>query len=550
MFIKEFFTSKSKKSEAIRTYLDYIINNLPHFLFWKDQNGVFLGCNKEFSKSAGFGSPEDVIGKTDYDMPWRESAADYVADDKYILKVGEPKLNYEEYQQQADGTSKVMLVSKVPMFDGQHEKIIGILGIYTDISERKQMEESLKQAKETAEAANLVKTEFLENMRHDIRTPLSGIVGAAQLLKNEKDKNKIQKYADHIDESSKEFLRFLNEILESLNVATGEIPLLKKKFSLKAVLENVVKLHQAKADEKKLELKLNVSENIPNYLIGDPVRIYRVILELLGNALKFTTEGYVHISTHLEKQQESELVIKIEVEDTGPGISVEEQQELFVRFKRLMPSYEGIYKGMGLGLSIAKQFIDDLQGELYYDGDYQKGAKFICLISLKKSLLENDLGEGKYTLMSTISSPKFPQEQSTASDETELQNEKNPILIVEDQPMTAYIVKELFEKLGCKVNIAEDGQTAIKLTKQNHYDLILMDIGLPDLDGYEVTKHIRTNAEPAQDRIPIIGLTAHLDDKKKQQGLNAGMNIVLTKPLLEETAVDILHKFISVFSKT
>ena len=188
MFIKEFFTSKSKKSEAIRTYLDYIINNLPHFLFWKDQNGVFLGCNKEFSKSAGFGSPEDVIGKTDYDMPWRESAADYVADDKYILKVGEPKLNYEEYQQQADGTSKVMLVSKVPMFDGQHKKIIGILGIYTDISERKQMEESLKQAKETAEAANLVKTEFLENMRHDIRTPLSGIVGAAQLLKNEKDK--------------------------------------------------------------------------------------------------------------------------------------------------------------------------------------------------------------------------------------------------------------------------------------------------------------------------------------------------------------------------
>lgn len=431
MFIKEFFTLKSKKSEAIRTYLDYIINNLPHFLFWKDQNGIFLGCNKEFSKSAGFGSPEGVVGKTDYDMPWRESAADYVADDKHILEAGEPKLNYEEYQRQADGTSKVMLVSKVPMFDEQHKKVMGILGIYTDISERKQMEESLKQAKEKAEAANLVKTEFLENMRHDIRTPLSGIVGAAQLLKNEKDKNKIQKYANHIDESSKELLRFLNEILESLNVATGEIPLLKKKFSLKTVLENVIKLHQAKADEKKLELKLTISENVPKYLIGDPVRIYRVILELLGNALKFTTEGYVHIFTQLEKQKESDLVIKIEVEDTGPGISVEEQQELFVRFKRLRPSYEGIYKGMGLGLSIAKQFIDDLQGELYYDSDYQKGAKFICLIPLKKSLLENDLGEDKYTLTSAIPSSKFPQKQSRAF-ETEIQNEKHPILIVED----------------------------------------------------------------------------------------------------------------------
>jgi two-component system aerobic respiration control sensor histidine kinase ArcB len=391
MSIKSFFSLKSKKNQMIHTHFDYVINNVPHFLFWKDHNGIFLGCNKAFSKSAGFQSPEDLVGKTDYDMPWKENAIDYINDDKHIMDAGKPRLNYEEYQRQADGTSKVMLVSKVPMFDEGHKKIIGILGVYTDISERKAIEEELKEAKEKAEIANTAKNAFLENMRHDIRTPLSGIIGFAELLRNEKNPDKIGNYTNKLVASSTELLNFLNEILESIHIASGEIPLVHRQFNLKDIFKSLSNLYQPKAHEKKLTLEFHFDEKISPYLIGDPVRIYRVILELLGNALKFTQEGRVDIYAKISKKNDEDIIIQIEVKDTGAGISSENQHELFVRFKRFTPSSQGIYQGSGLGLSIVKQFIEDLQGEIYYDTKNTTGAKFICLIPLKEALLQKKL---------------------------------------------------------------------------------------------------------------------------------------------------------------
>jgi PAS domain S-box-containing protein len=526
---------------SIRDHYEKIIACMPGNVYWMDTNSIYLGCNDNGARLIGLASRYDIVGKTYADMAvlghWNEGQGEsFREDDLEVITTGKAKLNIEEPPViDLHGNTLCYLTSRVPILD-QNNKITGVVGISIEISERKKMEEALKKAKEQAEIANKAKTEFLENMRHDIRTPLSGIVGLAELLNSDIDKAKIRYFTENLDKASKELLRFLNEVLESINVASGEIPLLKKKFSLKETLNNLMALHQPFALEKQLNLTLYVDENIPPYLISDPIRIYRIILELLVNALKFTRQGYVRVVATLGEKIEKNVVIKISVEDTGVGISPEKQQELFVRFKRLTPSYEGIYKGAGLGLSILKQFLEDLQGEIYVDSHIGKGTKFVCLIPLKEPLLKEDPFQNTISPIEMKNSSKHNEEQ---------QNKKNSryALIVEDQPIAALAQKTLLVSQGCKVDIVENGKAAIEQVQKYLYNFILMDIGLPDINGYEVTKNIRSLEANTKHRTFIVGLTGHTDPEEKQLGLDAGMNVVLTKPLTQEILASLLETF-------
>ena len=376
--------------------LENIIAHLPGNVYWLDRNNVYLGCNTVQAASAGLKTRHEIVGKTNYDMPWRDKADAFNAVNNKVMSTGQ-EYSVEEIAKQANSSERVFLSKKVPLLDSK-VNIVGVLGISFDITNQKEAEKKLIAEKERAEAANRAKTEFLENMRHDIRTPLSGIAGFAELIKNENNLDKLKHYFAQLAESSGELLRYLNEVLDTFNVASGAIPVLKKKFSFKTIVENVVKLHQTKANEKKLHLTYDVDDKIPAYLMGDHVRIYRIMLELIANALKFTSEGHISISASLAKKDGRDIVVRLEIADTGPGIPAEKQQGLFVTFKRLTPSYQGIYKGAGLGLSIVKQFIEDLQGEVYLESELDKGAQFICLLPLKASLLNDNFGEDRYIL--------------------------------------------------------------------------------------------------------------------------------------------------------
>ncbi len=375
--------------------LENIMAHLPGHVYWLDRNNIFLGCNELQAKYAGLRNRYEIVGKSNYDMPWRDHADALNAVNNKVMSTGQ-EYSVEELNVAKNGSEGVFLSKKVPLRDNKGS-IVGILGISFDITNQKETEKKLIEAKERAEAADKAKTEFLENMRHDIRTPLSGIAGFAELIKNETDLNKLKHYFDQLAASSSELLRYLNEILEAFSISSGEIPVLKKKFSFKTIVENVVKLHQTKANEKKLQLTYYVDDRISAYLMGDHVRIYRIMLELIANALKFTEQGGISISASLAKKDGRDIVVRLEIADTGLGIPPEKQQGLFVTFKRLTPSYQGIYKGAGLGLSIVKQFVDDLHGEVYIESEADKGAKFICLLPLKESLLNDDYGEDVYT---------------------------------------------------------------------------------------------------------------------------------------------------------
>lgn len=528
-----------EKMDDLRNYFDTIINGLPHFIFWKDRESRFLGCNKKFSDAINLLSPRDIVGKSDYDMPWsEEQSANYIADDKLVMDSGLPRLHYEEVQQQLNGTQKIMLVSKVPLRDSRGQ-VVGVIGSYTDITARKLAEEELKQEKNRAEAANRAKTEFLENMRHDIRTPLSGIVNSAEMLKEEISDSKLKNSVDNLVASSHALMGFLNQILETVKLASDDVPLLKKKFSLHKNIQEVIQLSRAKASSKKLVLEEIYDESMPEFVIGDPIRVNRILLELIANALNFTHQGYVRVVTNLAKRNERDLIVRMMVEDSGIGIAASNHEEIFLRFKRLNPSYQGIYHGSGLGLSIVKQFIDDLQGEVYLESQLEQGARFTCLIPMKEALLDDTFGVEEHIDMPTV-------QQNDITIAPEIKSAKGTILIVEDHAISAQALKNVLSSaLNCEVAIAPDGETAVEFSKQHEYDLILMDIGLPGIDGCEAARRIRKNeADISGHHVPIVALTAHVETAKQQECRQAGMDEILNKPLLVEDAKKLMASFL------
>ena len=251
------------------------------------------------------------------------------------------------------------------------------------------------------------------------------------------------------------------------------------------------------------------------------------------------------VQVTLAKKEERQLIIKLTVTDTGMGIPKDKQQEIYLQFKRLTPSYQGIYKGAGLGLFVVKQFIDEMNGEIYVNSEPHKGTCFTCLIPLQEPLLDDDSGvdndadgliEKKWlTPLSQFPSPPITNELSHHS--------LTPILVVEDNGIAQMAAKSLLSAMSCQIDIAASGMDALVLCKTKSYDLIFMDIGLGDgLDGYDVTRHLRTMECSAN--TPIIALTAHGGDENKQRCIEAGMNAVLTKPLTQAHAADMLATFI------
>ena len=527
--------------------LKTLFTNIPADVYVKDKEGIWISLNKHCAISLykmGFilsPNEEEVLGKTDQQLFDRETAEGYRLNDLAVMNTRQ-EATAEEKTVLPSGEEVVLLSTKRPLFNMQGE-VIGIIGNTIDITYIKKMENELKVAKEQAESASHAKTEFLENMRHDIRTPLAGIVGCADILKMESDTPQVKQYAEHLIVSSHALLDLLDEVLEAIKVSSGEIPKLKKKFNLKKTLEHIIDLNRAKAAEKKLKLTLDYDAAIPRYLIGDKIRIHRTILELIANALNFTHTGFVRLSVQLAKQESQTCIIQITVEDSGIGIAKDKQQELYIHFKRLTPSYQGIYKGAGLGLSVVKQFIEEIHGEIYVESQINKGARFTCIIPLQTPLLENDLGvDEEEQLEGLANQNNFSDAMNGKSPQK--QESKHRILVIEDNKIAQAVAQSLLNHLACAVDIAETGKQALALWKERSYDLIFMDIGLADIDGYELSHLFRQQELIKNTHIPIIALTAHADDDNKKKCIEAGMNALLIKPLTAKNCSDIVNLFI------
>ncbi|WP_419419208.1 ATP-binding protein [Legionella sp. D16C41] len=512
-----------------------LINHLPHAIFWKDCNLVFKGCNKIFAEKLGFSDPKDIIGKTDFDLLPIEAATKYRRDDKIVIESGKAKLDYEETFIRPNGAKRTVLVSKVPFYNDKQE-IVGILGIYTDITQRKKQEEQLRKAKKNSEAANRAKDEFIRNMSHDIRTPLSGIIGMSCLIEKEAHTPEEKENAHMVNMSSEQLLLLLNSVLDI--VATGsasETNVKVSTFNLYEFIQYLGDLELPAIRVKNLNLQINIDNNVPKFIQTDQTKLHRILLNLIGNAVKFTNKGIIEIKVRLKKQCGNKINLEFIIRDTGIGIKPEDKQKIFNRFYRANPSPQGIYSGYGVGLHIVKKYTRLLKGHIEVESNVGTGTSFSITIPAYIATVKSNLIEDNSVL------------EEVGVDLVNYQENKKPyILIVEDNAIALKTAETILNQAYCQFQSACNGANAIELFRNQKFDLILLDIGLPDIYGNELTKIFRRiEHEENREPTPIVGLTAYSPANTESVLIKAGMNKVITKPFRLVALNELLAIFVN-----
>jgi CheY-like chemotaxis protein/nitrogen-specific signal transduction histidine kinase/HPt (histidine-containing phosphotransfer) domain-containing protein len=387
-----------------------------------------------------------------------------------------------------------------------------ILGTIQDITEQREIELQLIQAKDIAEQSVKIKEQFLANMSHEIRTPMNGIIGFANILEDTKLDSNQKQNVKSIKTASENLMVIINDILDFSKIEANKMTFEAVNFSLSSTIHSVIELLEPKAIEKKIKLLCEIDSDINNFLIGDPTRLSQILINLVGNAIKFTERGHVEIFASQLNETESETSLEFSVIDTGIGIDSNKLCSIFESFNQASNDTTRKYGGTGLGLSITKKLIDLQGGILKVKSELSKGSEFSFNINYIKGA---DAG--------TIRKEKKSQQLSSDF----LQNVN--ILLAEDHDLNQLLAISIFEKWNKKIDIAENGKIALEKIKENDYDIVLMDIQMPEMDGHDVTRYIRKNYG-AKANIPIIALTAHATIGEEKKCFDAGMNDYLSKP--------------------
>jgi PAS domain S-box-containing protein len=549
-------TEYKKSIENAQANLKNIILNIPGSLYLKNKKLEYLDCNDFVLRMAGFENKSQIVGKTDYEMPWRHQADLIVKNDKEVVEKGITQ-EFEETPTLADGTRMTMVTRKTPLRDLKGN-IIGVLGISMDISTRKKMEQALREAKSKAEEFNKLKSQFIENMQHDLRSPASGVMQALAYLREvEKDPKKLDIVKVGLG-SSEALMALLNEIVESSKKDYSN-PVLDEPIKIEPIFESVYRLNAASAKMKRLKFHYRIDKKVPKVVISDKYRLERILLNLVGNAVKFTEKGEVFFEAKCIKQDGRNLLIEFTVKDTGIGIPEDKKGIIFERFVRLDPSNRGIYKGIGLGLTNVREYVRDLEGEFRpIDSAAGSGTTFSYLIPIKASLDQDMKLPSVEKPTSKVSVEAIQPKVEPTEVPTPVAESPSPekatcgnFLLVEDSLPAQFMTKSLIKAIGCDIDIAGTAEEALEMIKQKSYDLIFADIGLPGMDGIEMTRHIRYDErKKGGKRIPIIGQSANASTANRKACIEAGMQDLLAKPLNTRVVKEVLKNYAEPYART
>jgi len=537
----------NKRSDSY--YLENILSNIPEYVFWKDLNSAYVGCNLNFAKLAGANSIESIIGTTDYDLPWSQFTKDvYLKEDKLIIETKRPLPPKAVPLTGTDGKQKVIRISKAPLLDDEGE-VVGILGVFHDITELSEAQSALLEQIEKTEEAYRSKTEFLSIMTHEIRNPVGNIimydgflrknVGELKTLFDKisdvsgasKKEKMISKYHEifdkviddinviaHESEKALDYLKCLGEIhrlqIQGIN---ARYTLIKTENLLKGIIKDTHAYNFNSA-----EVAISIDPSVPKNVEIDYNNIYEALKIIVANALRFSNKGGV-VKVHISDSQGK---LKITVRDSGVGIAISQINDLFEGDQNYIKDPEAaLYRKPSLRLTLAKMMIEASGGELKIER-MSKGTRVIVSAPHKqKEVTKSD--DKSIAQIASLGEQLIPRKDPS----------KHKILIVEDDPLFQQAERGILEGYGHSVSVASTGEDALKKLSKKTYDIVFLDITLPDINGIEIMKKVRKNNK----ELRIIVVTSHANTVDVEHFEEMGATLVLTKPVSRQQFEDCLN---------
>jgi PAS domain S-box-containing protein len=482
-------------------------------IFIVDYEGKILYCNNAI-KDLGY-KESNIIGKNFFDFVEPSILPDF----KKNFKQSTQRRFSESVEFQFKCKDKTYAFFEFNSINlKQKDGLDGLILDCRDISQRKKDAEELLRAQKAKEL-------FLANISHEIRTPINGIAGMADLLSQNPSAEDQSLYLKAIKTAAENLKVIINDILDLASIESGKLKFEKINFNLDKTIRSLVDTFRLQSQEKGIKLQYIKDSSIPSVYIGDPVRLNQILINLISNALKFTHQGSITVTVNLDKIINKEYFLKFEIKDTGIGIPKSKLKTIFESFSQADASVTRKYGGTGLGLTIVRQLVQMQHGSIKVASEENHGSVFTVIIPYKQGISDEQTSGGKTGLTKNL----------------QLQNAS--ILLVEDNDINRLYAGSILKMWGCPFDTAENGEVALEKLKNNHFDLILMDIQMPVMDGFEATKVIRqwTNDKG---KVPIVALTANATQRDIDKCITLGMNDCLTKPFTQEDLLKILNKYL------
>ncbi len=537
--------SKSRKElKAQRDFSMDIINGSPDIICGINLEGIATFINPAGERVTGY-SKKEIMGKNWWEMFFQVEDYENGELDRLLEEIGKSEVvNYEIALTNRTGERKTIIWNSLTKKDS-NSKILEVIWFGNDITKRKRAEKELqryherledlvkertielKEAKERAEIANRAKSAFLANMSHELRTPLNAVIGFSELLSSMMEDDKQRSYVQSIKVSGKSLLTLINDILDLSKIEADMLKIQSDIVSIKSIIVDIEQLFRNKHHKKGIEFLVDIAEDIPDPLILDEVRIRQVLLNLVGNAEKFTDEGYVKVTVKKRpaEDNESEIRLVITVEDSGIGIPSQNIEEIFEVFKQHDEHDTKRFGGTGLGLSICKNLVTAMGGKISVRSTVGKGSIFEIIL--------NNVSVAAYDHTAIEPRDQFQLDNITF--------EEAIILIVDDIASNREMMQEMLSKIGFKAITAENGENALEVINKKRPDLILMDIRMPVMDGITTTLKIKAN--PETENIPVIALTASTSVEDKEEIMEKGFDDFLTKPIVVNELLSVLSQY-------